>query len=98
MAVDRGAHDAGRHAGVTGPDGRAQAEKAHGDGWRPTAVALPFGQPVGGQRVRGRRRANRADGSVRAAFGPAVRGVLAGAARVAGPRGRRIGSVRLRRP
>jgi len=98
VAVDGRAHDASRNASVTGPDGRAEAQKADGGRWRPAAIALPPGQPVGGKRVRGRRRIDRPDRPVRATVRPPVRGVLAGATRVPSCCGRCVRRVRLRRP
>jgi len=98
VAVDGRAHDAGRYAGVAGPDGWAEAQKANGGrGW-PAAIALPPGQPVGGECVRGRRRIDCPDGPVRATVRPPVRGVLAGVTRVLGSCGRCVRRVRLCRP
>lgn len=98
VAMDGRTHHGGRHAGVIGANGRAQAQEAHRDGRRPAAAAVPPGQPVGGERVRRCRGANRADEPVRAAVRPPVCRVLAGVARVPGAGGRRFSRVRLRWP
>lgn len=95
MAVDGGAYHASRNVGLARPNGRAQAQEAHRDRRRPSAVALPPGQPVGGERVRGRGRADRPDGPVLATVGQAVRGVLAGVARVPSAGGRRVRRFRV---